>query len=96
MFVTIVLVLSLQADAIVIPSTCVQTSQKGTYVFVVKPDLTAEFRPVVADRAQNDETVISTGLSGGERVVTDGQFQLNPGAQVTIKSANDEARSSRP
>ena len=70
-----------------IPSQAVQTGQDGQYVFVVKPDLTAEYRPVILERTVNDEAVIDKGLQEGEKVVIDGQLGLSPGARVKIVEA---------
>jgi multidrug efflux system membrane fusion protein len=52
---------------------------------VIKNDLTVEDRPVIVGRTLNSETVIDKGLQSGERVVTDGQLRLVPGARVEIK-----------
>jgi multidrug efflux system membrane fusion protein len=86
-FVDVVLRLAIQPDAILIPSQAVQTSQTGQYVFVINPDLTVEVRPVVVNRTLNNESIIDKGLKAGERVVTDGQLQLVPGAKVEIKGS---------
>jgi multidrug efflux system membrane fusion protein len=56
-------------------------------VFVVKPDLTVESRPVVLGLILNNETVIQKGLNPGENVVTDGQLHLYPGAKVEIRTS---------
>jgi multidrug efflux system membrane fusion protein len=40
---------------------------------------------VTAGRAVGDQTVIETGLKGGEQVVVDGQSRLSIGAKVEIK-----------
>jgi multidrug efflux system membrane fusion protein len=69
-----------------VPSPAVQTGQAGQYVYVVKDDLTAELRPVKVSRAYGEESIIAEGLKPGERVVTDGQLRLAPGAKVEIKS----------
>ena len=47
-FVNVALTLMTQANAVVVPSQAGKTGQAGQYVFVVKQDMTAEFRPVVA------------------------------------------------
>ncbi len=86
-FVNVSLVLTTQVDALVVPSAAIQSGQQGTYVFVVKPDATAEVRPVVVDRTQGNETVIAKGLEAGASVVTDGQPRLVPGAKVEVKGA---------
>jgi len=85
LFVSVNVILTSQPDAIVVPSQAVQTGQKGTYVFVVKEDRSAESRPVAVDRTFGAETVVSEGLHAGETVVTDGQMRLMPGAKVEIK-----------
>jgi multidrug efflux system membrane fusion protein len=87
-FVNVVLTLTTEPNAIVIPSQAVQTGQEGQYVFVVKQDLTVESRPVVAGRTVNNETVIQKGLQVNEKVVTDGQLRLYPGAKVEIKTSD--------
>jgi multidrug efflux system membrane fusion protein len=85
-FVRVVLTLAEEPNAIVVPSQAIQTGQEGQYVFVVKPDLTVESRPVVLGLILNNETVIQKGLNPGENVVTDGQLHLYPGAKVEIKT----------
>jgi multidrug efflux system membrane fusion protein len=71
---------------VVIPSSAVQTSQKGSQVFVVKPDRSVELRAVKIARAADDSTIIAEGVRGGETVVTDGQLRLVPGAQVEART----------
>ena len=54
-----------------VPSNAVQVSQTGTFVFVVK-DGVAKVQPVKVERQVGTESVIASGLNGGETVVTDG------------------------
>ncbi|MBI4681716.1 MAG: efflux RND transporter periplasmic adaptor subunit [Nitrospirae bacterium] len=84
-FVNISITLASYSDAVVVPSQAVQTGQKGQYIFIVKDDLTVESRPVEVKMMINGETVISSGLQSGEKVVTDGHLRLVPGAKVEIK-----------
>jgi multidrug efflux system membrane fusion protein len=72
-------------DAMVIPSQAIQTGPKGTFVFVVKPEMTAELRQVVVERTDGEFSVIAKGLAPGERVVTTGQSRLVPGIKVSPK-----------
>jgi multidrug efflux system membrane fusion protein len=88
-FVNVLLTLTMQPNAIVIPSQAVQAGQSGVYVFVIKSDLTAESRPVVVARSLDGESVIEKGLQPGEKVVTDGQLRLVPGAKVEIKTSTE-------
>ncbi|HUK36022.1 MAG TPA: efflux RND transporter periplasmic adaptor subunit, partial [Vicinamibacterales bacterium] len=85
-FVNVVLTLTTDSGAIVVPSAAVQTSQQGQFVFVVKPDKTVDMRVVDVARTNGAETVIRKGVSAGETVVTDGQIRLVPGSRVSIKS----------
>jgi multidrug efflux system membrane fusion protein len=87
-FVNVVLTLTTEPNTIVVPSQAVQTGQEGQYIFVVKQDLTVESRPVVVGRTIDTETVIQKGLLVDEKVVTDGQLRLYPGAKVEIKTSN--------
>lgn len=86
LFVNVVVQLSTQPNAILVSSQAVQTSQEGQIVFVVKPDLTVEIRPVEVGRPIDGDVIITKGLKPGERVVTDGQLRLVPGAKVEIKT----------
>jgi multidrug efflux system membrane fusion protein len=87
-FVNVVLTLTTEPNVIVVPSEAIQIGQEGQYVFVVKSDLTVEFRPVVSGITINGETVIQKGLKVDEKIVTDGQLRLYPGAKVEIKNSD--------
>ncbi|WP_334870591.1 efflux RND transporter periplasmic adaptor subunit [Nostoc sp.] len=84
-FVNVVLKLSEEPNAITVPSQAVQSGQQGQFVYVVKPDKTAEMRPITVGDTVKNETVIKQGLKSGEQVVTDGQFNLVAGAIVQVK-----------
>ncbi len=86
-FVNVVLTLTTQPRAVLVPSQAVQTGQEGQYVFVVKSDLTVESRPVIVGGNPDQEVIIVKGLQPGERVVTDGQLRLAPGVKVEIKNS---------
>jgi multidrug efflux system membrane fusion protein len=84
-FVDVALTLTSE-QAVVVPTQAVQAGQKGAYVFVVKPDLTVESRPVKVGRRLAREVVIEEGVQAGEQLVTDGHLRLVPGARVEIKT----------
>jgi multidrug efflux system membrane fusion protein len=87
-FVDVVLTLAQQPKTIVVPSQAIQNGQTGQFVFVIKPDMTVEARPVTLDRSTDGQAVISKGLAAGEQVVTDGQLRLVPGVtKVELKQA---------
>ena len=82
-FVQVTLALTVEPDAVVVPATAVQESQKGQYVYVVKSDRTVDLRVVKVGRQQGNEMVIAEGLAPGDEVVTDGHLRLTPGASVS-------------
>lgn len=73
-----------QPNAVVVPAEAVQAGQNGSFVFLVRPDMTAEMRPVTVDRVVSGEVVLAQGLNGDETVVTDGQLRLSDGTKVSI------------
>ena len=83
-FVNVVLTLREQKDAIVTPSSSVQSGPTGQYVFVVKADSTVELRNITITRAEGDDTVVASGLKAGDIVVTVGQLRLAPGTKVNV------------
>jgi multidrug efflux system membrane fusion protein len=90
LYVDVLLTLTTRPNAIVVPSQAIQTGQEGPYVFVVKPDLTVESRPVAVDRSLDGLTVVAKGLQPGETVVTSGQLRLVAGGKVEIKKESGE------
>jgi RND family efflux transporter MFP subunit len=77
-------------EAVVVPTAAVQVSQQGTFVFVVR-DGKAAVQPVKVARVAGRETVLESGLQGGETVVTDGFLQLTNGARVAVRGNKPDA-----
>jgi multidrug efflux system membrane fusion protein len=95
-FVNVVVTLTTDPKAIVVPSMAVQTGQQGTFVFVVKQDQTVEMRPVTVNRVSASETVLSDGVQPGETVVTDGHLRLVPGSRISVKNEGQQAAQDQP
>ena len=89
-FVNVSVKLYDQTDAIVIPARAVQTGPQGSYVYIVRADMTAELRRITVERGEGERAVIK-GLASGERVVTRGALRLAPGARVEIRAENEAA-----
>ncbi len=85
-FVDVALELSIQKQAVVVPTKAIQSGQQGEYVYVVRADSTAESRPVKTVGVYQNLTVISEGLSAGERVIVNGQLRVAPNAKVVVQS----------
>jgi multidrug efflux system membrane fusion protein len=86
-FVNARLLLTTRENALVIPAVALQRGPSGSFVYVVGAENTASMRPVQIDLTQGDIAIVASGLEPGERVVTDGQNQLRPGAKVAPREA---------
>jgi len=71
-------------NVVTVPERAVQTSQQGTYVYVVGQDNVATLRPITTGPLANGRMVVSEGLSAGERIVTDGHLRVKPNGVVKV------------
>jgi len=69
--------------SVIIPTAALQRSPQGTYIWVVKPDSSADMRTVEVAHTEGEDTAVQSGVAAGEPVVTDGVDNLQPGAKVT-------------
>lgn len=83
-FVKVRLVLYTKKDAVLIPTSAIQTGQKGPFVYVIDKDSKADMRLLTVGQEQGDMTVIENGLSAGEQIVLTGQLLIMPGAKVNV------------
>jgi multidrug efflux system membrane fusion protein len=90
-FVDVRLVLNTAKQAVLIPNEAAQISQQGPFVYVVKPDDTAELRPVKLGQRQGKDVVVTEGLSPTERIVLAGQMLVRPGERVRVDSTAPNA-----
>lgn len=75
-----------QEEAVTVPPTAVQVSQAGSFVFVVKNGV-AHVQQIKVARVLDAETVLESGLEGGEAVVTEGQLRITEGSRVDPREA---------
>ncbi len=83
-FINAHLQISLDKNAVVVPSAAVQRGVNGLYVYLVKPDNTAVLQAVEIGQDDGTQTIVTKGLSGGEQVVTAGQSRLTSGTRVAL------------
>jgi membrane fusion protein, multidrug efflux system len=91
-FVNARLVLTTRKGATVIPSSVVQRGPQGTYAYVIKPDKTAEMRPIKVGQTEGNLALVEDGLKAGEDVVVDGQYKLQPDARVEMTSPQQQTQ----
>jgi multidrug efflux system membrane fusion protein len=90
-FVNVRMLIDIRREATTIPSAALQRGARGLFVYVVKEDRTVTLRDVKTGPAENDMTVIESGLNAGELVVVDGMDRLREGAKVDLPSRDPAA-----
>jgi len=83
-FVNARILLETRKDVVVIPPLAVQRGPHGLFTWVVKQDNTVEPRTITTGATTGDQTIVTSGVDNGERVVTDGQYKLQNNAPITI------------
>jgi multidrug efflux system membrane fusion protein len=83
-FVNVSIRLYEQVDALVVPSTAVQTGPDGQYVYVIGDDMTADIRRITVQRTDGERAIVAKGLVKDELVVTRGQLRLGPKTRVQV------------
>ena len=85
-FVNVHLLLEVRKNSTVIPAAAIQRGPQGTYVFVAKPDHTAEIKPVTIAFIQENLANIASGVAPGDVVITDGQDKLQEGSTIQVRT----------
>lgn len=88
-FVNVRLVLSTVQSAVLVPVSAPQMSANGSYVYVIKPDSTAEQRPVSLGQRQGELIVVEKGVQAGEKVVINGQLGVTPNGKVVVEQPRE-------
>lgn len=83
-FVNVRVVLTVEPEAVVVPEIAVQPGQNGPFVYLIGADEKVEIRPVRVARQIGGEVVIASGVSAGDRVITEIPQALRPGATVKV------------
>jgi multidrug efflux system membrane fusion protein len=81
-YVNIRLLLKTLPQVVTAPSTAVQRGPNGMYVYVVKPDSTVAMQSVDVQQMADGTSVVDKGLDAGTRIVTSGQYRLQPGSPI--------------
>jgi multidrug efflux system membrane fusion protein len=85
-FVNARVLLETRANAVVVPSAAIQRGPDGLFIWTVGANDVAEPRAIETGPAAGNLTVVASGLTGGERIVTDGQYKLQRDAPVTFSA----------
>ena len=83
-FVNARVLVEVRRDVLVIPAPAIQRGPDGIFTWVVKPDNLVDARPIKVGPTTADQTIITSGLSEGDRVVVNGQYKLRLDSRVTV------------
>lgn len=83
-FVNAKLLINTLKNAIVVPTAAIQQSTNGPYVYILNEDHTVKMTPVQVGVVYQEDTAITSGVSAGEKLVTQGADKLEDGMKVTL------------
>jgi multidrug efflux system membrane fusion protein len=83
-FVDIRVVTQVLHNVLTTPSSAISQGPKGAFAYVVARDGTVDVRPVTVVREIGGVAQIAAGLHAGDRVVTSGQYRLQPGDHARV------------
>jgi multidrug efflux system membrane fusion protein len=83
-FVNVRIVLTIEAEAVVVPEAAVQPGQDGSFVYLIDENSKVKVQPVVVSRQLAGDVVIASGIKAGDRVITEIPQALTPGATVQL------------
>src|SRR5262245_38701457 len=89
MFVSVRLASSAPSTALLVPDRAIGSDQSKRFVFVVGNDSKPVYREISLGRQIDNQRIVLSGLSAGERVIVDGlqHIQLQPNATVAPTEA---------
>jgi membrane fusion protein (multidrug efflux system) len=97
MFVTTQFAQAVDTSAFLVPQQAIYRDPKGNAtLWIVGPGNKAVQRTVTTDRTQGTYWVVTSGLAGGEKVITQGTGNLTPGAAIKPVPANTPQRIQAP
>jgi multidrug efflux system membrane fusion protein len=91
-FVNVRLLVDVLHHATIVPSSAIQRGAPGTFVYLVNKDDTVTVKPVALGPSDGDRVAVQSGLSPGDRVVTDGADKLRNGTKIALRQTTDGAQ----
>jgi len=95
-FVNVRLLIDTLSQVIVVPTAAVQRGPDGTYVYIVKDNMTVTVRKAAVTQQDDQYAVLGSGVRAGEQVVTTGFARLSEGTLVTVSGAEEAGQLNRP
>jgi membrane fusion protein, multidrug efflux system len=87
-FVNARLLVDVLHNATIVPSSAIQRGAPGAFVYLVNKDDTVTVKPVALGPSNGDRVAVQSGLSPGDRVVTDGADKLRNGTKIALRETD--------
>ena len=81
-FVPVKIGITTRENIVALPSSAIQRGPEGLFVWVVSQDKKAKMAPIKTGQTQDDKVLVESGISPGDRIVTAGQYRLQPNSPV--------------
>ncbi len=95
-FVNARVLLDVRRGVLVIPAPAIQRGPEGIFTWVVNPQGVVDARPITVGPTTADQTIVTSGLVEGDRVVVNGQYKLRLGSHVTVNGSPEPAEPAPP
>ncbi len=82
--VSTALTVSTLHDVVMVPASAVQHGPSGLYAFVIGQDGKVDVHPLKVSLSDDNTAVVTDGIKAGDKVVTSGQYRLQPHTLVKI------------
>ncbi len=86
-FVTVGLIVATQRNVVTVPASAVMVGPNGDYVYVIGSDDKVTRVAIQQGARRGGISVISKGISAGQKVVATGQYRLDNGTVVAVRQA---------
>ena len=90
-FVNARLLLRTESNAVTVPSDAVERGANGLYAYVATDDGKADLRWLKVGQISDGTAVVEAGIKEGEKVVVAGQYRLQPGSPIELRTAEAAA-----
>jgi multidrug efflux system membrane fusion protein len=95
-FVNVRLLVDTRHDVLLVPTAAIRYGLPGPYVYLVRADDTVSVQAITVGASRNSRTMVTAGLSSGDRVVVDGVDRLNDGIRVAIRTSTLQGSAGNP
>ena len=83
-FVNVQMLVNTMTHAVIVPASSIRHGPSGDFVWIMKTDKTAHMQPVKIGPSLGEQTVILSGVTAGQDIITEGGDRLKEGAAVNL------------